>query len=380
MSSIESSLRLDTNRAREVSTPALLIDVGLVAANLDRMITVVGGPANVHRLRPHLKTHKSPMVTAMQVDRGIRDFKAATMAEAEMAGKARAAEVLIAHPPVGPRARQILELAERHPDTIFGTIVDDGDVVDGLKTCAREAGTSLDVFIDVDCGMHRTGIPFGEGLARLREQILSSDGLRYRGLHVYDGHVHDASMRQRQLQAEEILASVHDDLLQYPSPQIVIGGSPTFACYAGAVPDDDDRTRWQFSPGTTIFWDTGYDLLFAEMDYDIAACLMTRVVSRPAPDRLCLDLGIKAIAAEKPLALRFVLPAIPDSQPILHSEEHLVIRTNLAGDLPIGTPLVVLPDHICPSVAKYDHAHIVRGGEITEETWDVMPRSPFHGR
>jgi D-serine deaminase-like pyridoxal phosphate-dependent protein len=215
--------------------------------------------------------------------------------------------------------------------------------------------------------MHRTGIELGPRLRPLRQQIESSPALRYAGLHVYDGHLHDPSLTHRQSQVESILATVqaYDEL--HSSPRIVVGGSPTFDLWA-------HQSHWQCSPGTPLFWDVGYGTKFPELPFSIALALVTRVISKPGVNRVCLDLGYKAIAAEMPLELRVTLPSIPDAVLMGHSEEHLVIETSLADELPLGHALLAFPRHVCPTVALHDFATVIRSGCVTEERWTVDAR------
>ena len=110
---------------QDVDSPGLLIAPDRVQANIERMIAAVGGPDHTSRLRPHLKTHKMARVVRMQLDAGITRFKAATMAEAEMAAGEGATDVLIAHQPVGPKVARLAGLIERFPATSFACTVDD---------------------------------------------------------------------------------------------------------------------------------------------------------------------------------------------------------------------------------------------------------------
>jgi D-serine deaminase-like pyridoxal phosphate-dependent protein len=101
--------------------------------------------------------------------------------------------------------------------------------------------------------------------------------------------------------------------------------------------------------------------------------LFTRVISRPGSNRLCLDLGHKAVASEMPHP-RVLFPSLPDAKAVGHNEEHLVLETKRAADFPVGTALYGLPWHICPTVALHDRVHIVKSGRVTED-WVVTARA-----
>ncbi|WP_162006520.1 alanine racemase [Roseimaritima sediminicola] len=351
-----------------MATPALLIDADRVDQNIRLMLQTVGDRPD--RLRPHVKTHKMSAVVQQYLKAGIRSFKAATLEEAAMAAAAGAADVLLAHQPVGEKQGRWSKLIQTHRSTRFSTIVDDLAVVDQLGGLAESCGDTLDLWIDVDCGMHRTGIAFGAELQALRERIRQATGLRYRGLHVYDGHLHQPSLEQRKVAVEAIARTIEADLRSDPAPEVVVGGSPTFALWAERLPDRP-QPFWQCSPGTMVFWDWGYDHSFAEMPYEIAATVLTSVISKPASGRLCLDLGHKSLASEMPLELRAAFPALPDARLVGHSEEHLVIESEQAEGIAVGETLVALPRHICPTVNLYGQAAVVRDRAVTEEAWAI---------
>ena len=130
---------------------------------------------------------------------------------------------------------------------------------------------------------------------------------------------------------------------------------------------------YECSPGTCVFWDAGYAKKCPAALFVPAALVLTRVVSRPGENRLCLDLGHKAIASEMPHP-RVIFPQLPDAVAIAHSEEHLVIETARADEFPIGTALYGIPWHICPTVALHAQAFVVENGRV-ETAWPITARS-----
>jgi D-serine deaminase-like pyridoxal phosphate-dependent protein len=336
------------------------------------MIARVGDPA---RLRPHLKTHKLPQVIALQVSLGITKAKCATIAEAEMAAQAGATDILLAAQLVGPNVARLLALQRAFPSVAFSTIADDAGALAALAAAARAAGTTITVLLDLDVGMARTGIAPGPVAAALYRTLATTPGLITGGLHAYDGHLRQPSLADRLAAAADGIARVEAlraDLLaqKLPVPRLVYGGTPTFPVHAPRTAHD---ATLECSPGTCVLWDAGYATNVPDLDFLPAAVLLTRVISRPGPNRLCLDLGHKAVASEMPHP-RALFPALPDARATTHSEEHLVIETVRAADFPVGTALYALPWHICPTVALHDRVHVVRGGRITEE-WIVTARA-----
>ena len=363
-------MRLDDEAS--IPSPSLLIHPDRVEENLRRMIAHVGDSA---RLRPHIKTHKLPQIVALQARLGIVKCKCATIAEAEMAAGAGATEITVAAQLVGPNVARYLALARAFPAVAFSTIADDAGAVAALARAAQEAGTTFEVLLDLDVGMARTGIAPGPAALALYRTIATSSGLRAGGLHAYDGHLRQSNLDERIAAAADGIARVdalRDELVRagLSVPRVVWGGTPTFPVHAPRTARD---ATLECSPGTCVLWDASYRTQVPDLDFLNAAVLLTRVISRPGANRLCLDLGHKSVASEMPHP-RAVFPAIPDARAITHSEEHLVIETARAAEFPVGTALYALPWHICPTVALHDRVFIVRDRCVTD-TWPVVARA-----
>ncbi len=351
----------------DVPSPALLIFEERVNANLRLMLEIAGGPA---RLRPHVKTHKLGPLVTRQLALGITKFKCATIAEAEMCALAGAPDVLLAFAPVGPNIARFCQLNAAFPATHFSTIADDRDQIHALSAAASVARLTLDVLLDVDCGMHRTGIAPDAALELYRE-LSTSAGLRAAGLHAYDGHIHEPDPAMRRAQCDAAFAPVlalRSAMVKagLPVPALVAGGTPTFPIHVAHA----DR---ECSPGTSVLWDFGYGDKFADLPFQCAAVLLARVVSKPGPHLLCLDLGHKAVAAENPPP-RVRLLELPDATAVMHSEEHLVIETPRAAEFAVGDALHGIPRHVCPTVALHSEAVVVRGG-AADERWPITARA-----
>jgi D-serine deaminase-like pyridoxal phosphate-dependent protein len=191
------------------------------------------------------------------------------------------------------------------------------------------------------------------------------------GLHVYDGHVHDADPAVRAQRCEAGFAPVaafRDELLKagLPVSRTTGGGTPTFPMHAR-------RPDVECSPGTCVLWDAGYGTKCKDLDFLHAALVLTRVISKPGKNRLCLDLGHKAIAAENPHP-RVIFLNLPEAKAVIHSEEHLVVETERADEFPVGATFYGVPWHICPTVALYSEATIIRNG-CAAEVWSIQARS-----
>ena len=139
----------------ELDTPALVVYPDRVRENIRRAIDMVGDPA---RLRPHVKTHKSPHVTRMMLDAGICRFKCATIAEAEMLAREGAADVLLAYQPIGPKVERLVVLIRKFPNTIFSCLIDNAEAARAMAAVFDTAGLEVPVWLDINAGMDRTGI------------------------------------------------------------------------------------------------------------------------------------------------------------------------------------------------------------------------------
>ncbi|HEY7315876.1 MAG TPA: D-TA family PLP-dependent enzyme [Gemmataceae bacterium] len=354
-----------------IFSPALLFYQDLIRANIAHAVELAG---SAERLRPHVKTHKTREIVRMELDAGIGKHKVATIAEAEMVASCGAPDVLIAYPLVGPNCGRLARLMQAYPRCRFSVLADHPAGIMGLSQAMSAAGQQVDVLLDIDVGQHRTGAAPGAEAVELYEMIHRSPGLRADGLHVYDGHNHQESFVERQnavrTQLEPVLKlRVALDQKGLPTPRLIAGGTPTFPVFARM-----DLPGLECSPGTLILHDHGYGSRFADMSaFTPAALLLTRVISRPTPTRLTLDLGYKAIASDPPAGKRCVLFDVPDYQPILQNEEHFVLETPAAERYRPGDEIFAVPTHICPTCALHRSAYVIENGQLAG-AWDIVGR------
>ncbi|TDW96279.1 D-TA family PLP-dependent enzyme [Dinghuibacter silviterrae] len=351
----------------KIDTPALLVYRDRVARNIDLMVKTAG---DASRLIPHVKTHKMREVVEMQLDKGIRRFKCATIAEAEMLALAGASAVLVAYQLNGPKIDRYLELVGKYPRIVWSSIVDNIDSARALAGKAQQRNVHASVFLDIDSGMHRTGIPPEDALELARD-IKSIKNLRLLGLHAYDGHIRDTDFATRTERAEAAMRPVRELARKmtaegFDEPLIIAGGTPTFTVHA------KHKDLW-CSPGTCVFSDHGYGSQLKEQHFQPAVVLMTRVVSRPGPGLVTTDLGHKSVAAENPIDKRIFFLNLEGYEVVSQSEEHLVIRVPEGREPEIGAVLYGLPYHVCPSVALHDEAIIIVDGEEVD-VWPVLAR------
>jgi D-serine deaminase-like pyridoxal phosphate-dependent protein len=349
----------------EFDSPALLIYPARIKENISRLIEKVD-PEN---LRPHVKTNKIAEVSAMLLAAGIRKFKAATIAEAEMLAMIKSPDVLLAYPPTVPKIKRLIRLIQKYPETKFSCLADHPATAVSLSYLFGAANLTARIYIDLNPGMNRTGI-LPERAVELYRKISSLSSLEILGLHVYDGHIkdHDPELRaENTKRAFAPILELKKELEKLAGHQLTLiaGGSPTSFIHAAAG-------GRECSPGTFVFWDKGNSENLSEQPFEWAALLACRVISIPAPGMICVDLGYKSVASENPLPRVYFLNA-PDAIPYAHSEEHLVLKVSDSDKFSHGQVLYGVPWHICPSVALYDLAHVVENNLVTA-VWNVIAR------
>jgi D-serine deaminase-like pyridoxal phosphate-dependent protein len=363
------------NDASTIFTPALLFYPAMIRRNIAKAIEIAG---SAHRLRPHVKTHKTREITKLELEAGITRHKCATIAEAEMLATCGVQDILLAYPLVGPNCARLARLVKEYPSCRFSVVVDNPVSARALSAALVAQRLEVDALIDVDVGQHRTGIAPGPAAIELYEALDWSPGLKPGGLHVYDGHNHQDSLADREQAVKQQLEPVlklRQDLLDrgLKVPRIVAGGTPTFPVFAKL-----DLPGLELSPGTCILNDAGYSAHFKDLDFPPAALLLTRVVSRPMADRLTLDLGYKAIASDQPPEQRCRLLNIPDARILLQNEEHLVVDSPLANQFPPGAEVYAMPVHICPTCALHRFAYIIEDGKVAGQ-WEIAARDRVIG-
>lgn len=287
-----------------------------------------------------------------------------------MLGRCGAPDVVLAYQPVGPKVLRFMELIRKFPATRYSCLVDNLSAATAIAAAFSAQQMEVAVWIDLNIGQNRTGIA-PESAFALYVACADIKGIRPVGLQAYDGHIRHADLHAREAAchaAFQPVKALQEALLQagYPEPAIIAGGSPTFAIHAR-------REGVECSPGTFVYWDKGYSDLCPDQLFRPAALLVTRVISLPDADKICLDLGHKSVAAENPIDHRVFFPDAPGLKPIGQSEEHLVVEVEPGHSWKTGDVLYALPFHICPTVALHERAFTVENGRLTGE-WRTVAR------
>jgi D-serine deaminase-like pyridoxal phosphate-dependent protein len=356
------------NNVHEVNSPSLLVYPDRIEANIKKMLDIAG---SADKLRPHVKTHKMAEIIKLQMKYGIYKFKCATISETEMVARCGAPDILLAIQPVGPNIGRFFKLKQEFNNTKISCIADNEEVIIQLSDMARKTGRETHIWLDINNGMNRTGVIPGEKAVRLFKRIIDSPMLVAEGVHVYDGHIHEPDFSLREKICNDsfatIISLIEDLKNEGISPvKIIAGGTPTFPIHAL-------RKDVETSPGTILLWDWGYSSSFSDINFFHAALLLTRIISKPGKELLCLDLGHKAVASEMPQP-RIKLLEIEKYAIVSHNEEHMVIRTTQADKFKIGDPLYGIPWHICPTVDRYDSVYVINDHKATSQ-WNIEARN-----
>ena len=354
----------------ELDSPALVVFPERVRHNIQLAIDMI---SDVSRLRPHIKTNKSPDVAKLMLNAGITKFKCATIAEAEMLAQCNAPDVLLAYQPLGPKLNRFISLIKKYPATKFSCLTDNVAAADEQAAAFSSNNLTVPVFIDLNVGMNRTGISPDEKAMGLAKYCSTLKGISLIGLHAYDGHIRDIDFETKKQKCDEAFAAVENLNQKLALPTIVMGGSPAFSVHC-------KRKNIECSPGTFVYWDKGYTDHCPEQKFLPAAVLVTRIISVPAPNRICIDLGHKSVAAENEINKRVFFLNVNGLKPVGQSEEHLVLETSGNHSFKTGDIFYGLPYHICPTVALYERVFTVEDarpddpvgqGKITGEWTNV---------
>jgi D-serine deaminase-like pyridoxal phosphate-dependent protein len=346
----------------DVMTPALAIYSDVVEHNILRMIEIVGG---VNRWRPHIKTAKLEWTIRRLVEHGLTAVKCATTLELLTACRAGADDILLAYPGCGPEAVRVAEIADSHP------AVDVSCLVENVLQVEAWAGSHVGLFVDINPGMNRTGIDLNRvddivGVARR----INASGLRFRGLHFYDGHRTEKDLSERTAAAR----ASYDQLLRIVGAleaggivveEVITSGTPALPCALAYEGFRRRQFQHRVSPGTVVYNDTtSMTQLPSHYDLRPAALVITTVVSRPAATIATCDAGHKTLSVDCGVPNGSVL-GHSDFEPLHPSEEHLPIQVPESLESPnIGERLYLVPRHVCPTVNNFDHALIIRDHRI----------------
>lgn len=365
-----------------IRTPSVLVDQQKLERNIERMQSAAD--TRRIRLRPHAKTHKSADIAHIQIARGAVGICCAKLGEAEVFAHAGIADIRVPYPLNPANASRVLALLDR---TRLSFIVDDLEVAREWSRVVDAAGRTVDVLVKVDVGFHRCGIdPDAPGAAEFVTRVAELPGLTLRGLLSHAGHAYGAASEAE----TAAIAATEARLLRTLKDNVAAKGIRLEEISVGATPtarfslSEDGIT--EVRPGNYVYYDrTQVGLGSASWD-DCALTVLSRVVSRPAPDRLIFDAGSKTLTTDLAKGAGdvsgygAVLEAVDGTQPTPNllierlSEEHATVRVR-GGDsqLKPGDLVRIVPNHACVVSNMVDEIWLVSGNSPLEKI-DVSAR------
>lgn len=366
-------------KKHELDTPALVVDVEALRRNIAGMQDMARSFGV--RLRPHIKTHKSPDIARLQVEAGAKGVTVAKVGEARVMADAGLEDILVANQVIGhEKLRRLIDLARR---VRIAVLVDGFEGMRMLAHACREAGEQIDVLIEVDTGKGRCGLKYMDQIAELADAIAAVVDLRLRGVETHEGHVPVGAtsaedMRERAVAAGRRVVAVADALRArgHTIEDVSVGSTPA-APYTASV---DGVTEMR--PGTYVFNDVNQMSIAQATAADCALSVIATVISRPAAGRAVLDAGSKSLFAEAARA-GFALEGYagfgyirqaPEARITSLSEEHGVVDLPEGVTFPaVGERVEVIPNHVCPAVNLHEEFHLVEGDDVLE-SWPISAR------
>ena len=355
----------------DLETPALLVDLDRMEANLDRAAEY----ARSHglSLRPHIKTHKSPMLAAEQLRRGAGGLTCATPFEAEVMS-AVCDDLLVMYPPVGePRAARLAQLAERVQLTVA---LDSDTAARDLARAAAGVGSRIRVLVEVDAGMHRVGVQSSADAVALARQVDAHESLDLVGIAFYPGHVRGPVSEH----GEHLAALAR--LVAEVRAEFDRAGLPITVVSAGSTPTLWETHRvagvTEMRPGTYIFNDRTTAEIGACAPHECALTVLARVVSTAVPGQAVIDAGSKALGREpiRGTAGEGFGCVWNDPNVVVKSmsEEHGILDLSRTAWRPkVGDRVRIVPNHVCIVVHLADVVYGIRNEEVVG-SWPVAAR------
>ena len=363
----------DATRIWDLPTPALLVDLDALEFNLKKMADFYR-PKKA-KLRPHGKTHKSPLLARKQIDLGAVGVCAAKVSEAEAFVEGGIADVLITSPVVSrEKFERVIALARKSPGVQI--VVDQPGGVRGLNEAAAAAGVKILVLIDLNVGSDRTGIEPGQPALELAREIAKSPSLRFAGIQAYAGHVmHQRGFEYRKQNSVKALASAVETkrLLEkegFEVPVLSVGGTGTYNI------DCDIPGVTDVQVGSYLFMDVNYRNVGGAGgsifdDFRPSLLVLATAISQPVRGRITLDAGYKAFATDQEPPELLEVTGVPYRW---GGDEHGILEFKAPSrEIRLGDKLLLIASHCDPTVNLYDRFYAFREEQV-EEIWPVAGR------
>jgi D-serine deaminase-like pyridoxal phosphate-dependent protein len=359
----------------KIDTPALIVEMNKLESNITQMENV--SKSLGVKLRPHIKTHKIPAIAHMQLENGACGITAAKLSEAEVFVNAGIKDVFIAFPIVGEIKAKKAALLAKRCRLIVG--VDSVEGITALSNAASEYNTEIQVRVEVDTGLGRSGVSI-QRVEEIVKHVIDSKHLNLDGIFTHRGALFGgaktANLETVGREEGQSLVAVAKKLRSegYEIREISLGSSPT-SQYAAQI-----SGVTEIRPGTYVFNDMMQAQLGAVNKEDIALSILTTVVSKPSKGLITVDGGSKTFQGDLPadkvdVGLNGYAALKYSSMDFLlrMSEEHGVVQVENDHLFKIGDRVEIIPNHVCPTVNLSNYIIGVRDGNV-EVVWEVAAR------
>ncbi|NWH07559.1 MAG: DSD1 family PLP-dependent enzyme [Alphaproteobacteria bacterium] len=361
-------------RAR-LNTPALILDLDALEANIEAL--AARAKTSGIALRPHAKTHKSAEIARRQVAAGALGVCCAKLAEAEALTDAGITNILITSPVVTEEALKRLARLNARTQGLMA-VVDDARVLERMGEAIRAQGSKrLTLLMDLDIGLHRTGIAPGEAAYRLAAAIAAHPALDFKGLQAYAGHVmhieNEAARREKSKEGLAQLRAVRDELTRRNlAPEILSGGGTgTFDI------DPAENVFTELQAGSYVFMDRQYNDVWTKdgksPPFAPSLFIETSVISANTAGIVTTDAGLKCFATEA--GSPQIIAGAPEGAAYFFfgDEQGGILFANPGETLAPGRVVTCLTPHCDPTVNLHDVYHVVRGDTLIA-IWPVDAR------
>ena len=357
----------------DLATPFLYIDLERMNTNIDTMAAAARDLGV--RLRPHAKTHKVPEIARLQIAAGAAGITVSKVSEAEVFADAGFDDLFVAYEVVAPA--QLQRLVRLARSAKVRCAVDSREGAEVLSRAATDARIELQVMLEIDLGIGRTGVPAGVAARELAQRIADLPSLKLIGVYGFRGFrafAEGADTRETWGRAEgKALVSAADELRAFGLPivEVSAGSTPT------ALPAASVRGVTEIRPGQYLFGCANVVAQGAMRANEVALFARATVISRPADDRAVVDAGSKTLSADGPWepgrGLGY-LASDPTTRVVSLWEEHGVLGLGEnARSLRVGDRVSIVPNHVCSAVNLHDRLVGVHDDRI-EVVWKIAAR------
>lgn len=348
----------------ELDTPCLVVDLKALERNLNLLTSLL---TNSHTaLRPHAKTHKSPVIARMQLERGAIGICCAKLGEAEVMGEAGIPNLLVTTEIVGrEKVARLMRLAARSAVT---TVIDDRSAAAAISDAALSEGLCIPTLVDLNVGQDRTGVHAGPSAVELARAISKMPGLRLVGVQGYEGHLqHIVDASERRAQASEAFQLLAEtvELLERDGHRMEVVSTAGTGTFDIAM---DFPKITEVQPGSYVFMDTDYGRVEG-IHFEPAIRVLSTVISVPGRGDAIVDAGLKALSSDSG-------PAVPlrlGTTYLPQGDEHGKLVNSTDDRFVLGEQVSLFPSHCDTTVNLYDSYVVVSEGRVVD-VWPVAAR------